>query len=96
MAHETEKVGSLAVTAGSAPSLAQEAAQLLEKIRRDKQPTKRGIMLCGQMMGEMLRLGWKRDQLDSLEILYWSLRDGNGELIKRPSLQNSISGEKSG
>lgn len=70
--------------------LAVEAAQALERIRASKNITRRGAMICGQIMAEMLRIGWKREQLDSLEILFWSVRDGNGEVIK-PSSANSDS-----
>ncbi len=61
----------------------EEASALLDKIRADKKPTRRGIMICGQIMAEMLRIGWKREQLDSLEILFWSCRDGNGEVMQQ-------------
>jgi len=63
--------------------LAQEAAELLEKIRADKKPTKRGIMLCGNALAKSLQLGWNKNQLGSLEIIWWSIHDGNGELINK-------------
>ena len=59
--------------------------QALERIRAAKKPTRRGILVCGQIMAEMLRIGWKKEQLDALEILFWSVRDGNGEVIQRSS-----------
>ena len=37
-------------------------------------------------MGEMLKLGWRKDQLDALEILFWSVRDADGRL-KMPNDQ---------
>ena len=36
-------------------------------------------------MGEMIRMGWKREQLDSLEILFWACRDRHGNVISKPS-----------
>ena len=42
-------------------------------------------MICGQVMGEMIRMGWKREQLDSLEILFWACRDRHGNVISKPS-----------
>lgn len=70
---------------GTEDLLAVEAAQALERIRASKNITRRGAMICGQIMAEMLRIGWKKEQLDSLEILFWSVRDGNGEVIKHSS-----------
>jgi hypothetical protein len=70
---------------GTGDGLAEEATQALERIRAAKKPTRRGILVCGQIMAEMLRIGWKKEQLDALEILFWSVRDGNGEVIKHSS-----------
>lgn len=64
---------------------ASDVAAALERIRAAKKPTRRGIMICGQIMAQMLQIGWKPEQLDSLEILFWSVRDGNGEVIRTPT-----------
>ena len=59
--------------------------QALERIRASKKLTRQGILVCGQIMAEMLRIGWKKEQLDALEIMFWSVRDGNGEVIRHSS-----------
>ena len=61
-----------------------EAAEALRKIRADKQPTRRGILICGEMMGKMLQLGWDKGDLDSFEILFWETRDADGRMLPRP------------
>lgn len=53
----------------------------LERIRAEKKPTQRGVIICGSFMGKMLQLGWKAEDLDALEILFWSVRDRNGRVI---------------
>lgn len=60
----------------------QEITAELEKIRALRKPSRRGILLCGEMMGKMLIMGWNKDQLDILEILFWTCRDGDGRVIK--------------
>lgn len=72
---------SLASSACSAPI--DSEAELLERIRADKKPTKRGVMLCGYAMARCLQLGWSKDALDALEIMWWSIHDGNGEIIRQ-------------
>ncbi len=54
----------------------------LDRIRAEVKPTRRGIMLCAQMMADMLKLGWKKEDLDSLEILFWKCRDRHGDVRK--------------
>ncbi len=56
--------------------------ELLEKIRTAKAPSRRGVILCGTAMAECLKLGWSRDALHSLEIIWWSCHDRNGNLIE--------------
>jgi len=83
----TEPTPTLAAVAPATPcsaALRQEAAEVLRKIRIDKQPTKRGILLCGQMMGQMLQLGWDKEDLDTFEIMFWITRDADGRLLNRP------------
>lgn len=69
---------------GSAVDVAKELA----RIRAEVQPTLRGILICGQTMGRMIQLGWHKDQLDALEILFWSVRDADGR-VKLPNKQLS-------
>jgi hypothetical protein len=69
---------------GSLAELRAEAAEVLRKIRADKQPTRRGILLCGEMMGKMLKLGWDKDDLDSFELMFWITRDADGRMLPRP------------
>jgi hypothetical protein len=73
---------------GYLAELRAEAAEVLRKIRADKQPTRRGILICGQMMGKMLHLGWDKEDLDSFEILFWATRDADGRMLPRP--ENSV------
>ena len=62
-----------------------EIAVALDRIRSEKQPTRRGVMICGQAMAQMLMLGWRTHLLDALEILFWSVRDGDGRLLSQNS-----------
>lgn len=68
------------------PTGQMEIQAALKAIRMEREPTRRGIMLCADMMGKMLKFGWPKDDLDSLEILYWMTRDGNGELLPGTSV----------
>lgn len=43
--------------------------------------THRAVRLCGEWLAECLRLGWRRDQLDALEELWWRYHDDRGNLI---------------
>lgn len=70
----------LADTTGSA-----EVKAALERIRTEKKPTRRGVIVCGTVMAQMLQIGWHSDQLDALEILFWHCRDANGEVIRTSS-----------
>ena len=65
----------------------------LQRLRAEKAPTKRGILVCGQVMGQMLQLGWRKDQLDALEILFWAVRDGDGRVLKNPPNAELCHGE---
>lgn len=42
--------------------------------------TKRGSKKCAEWLAYCLETGWKKDQLDELEKIYWKWRDKNGEL----------------
>jgi len=77
---QTTTAEPLAPLTGSADSL----SALLERVRADKKPTRRGILVCGQVMGQMLQLGWHKDQLDALELMFWLVRDADGRVIKHP------------
>ena len=65
---------------GAAPGSAADVAKELARIRSAVNPSRRGILICGQTMGQMLQLGWHKDQLDALEILFWSVRDADGQV----------------
>jgi hypothetical protein len=58
-----------------------ESKKRLEKVRNEKQPTRVGVHVCGEVMAEMLRLGWRKEDLDDLEILFWSCRDRHGNVL---------------
>lgn len=61
----------------------EQVREELDRMRAVKNPTRRGVMLCTQMLGQMLQLGWPKETMDSFEILFWATRDGNGEMLKR-------------
>lgn len=52
----------------------------LERVRREVNPTRRGQQVCAEVMAEMLKMGWQKDQLDELEILFWRCRDRHGNV----------------
>ncbi len=35
---------------------------------------------CAEWLANCLKLGWRKDQLDELEALWWKYRDENGNL----------------
>jgi len=82
----------LAPLTGSADSLSAE----LERIRAEKKPTRRGILVCGQVMGQMLQIGWHKDQLDALELMFWLVRDADGRVIKNPPNDPSSATRRTG
>lgn len=46
-------------------------------------PTPRAIKKCAEVMAEMLRIGWSKDDLPTLENLFWRVRDPRtGEVAK--------------
>jgi hypothetical protein len=63
---------------------AADVAKHLALVRAKVQPTHRGILICGKVMAEMLQFGWHKEQLDSLEILFWCVRDADGR-VKPPN-----------
>ena len=52
---------------------------------RDRQegeaPTMRAVIACGQWLAFCLSIGWRRDELDALESLWWKYHDRTGQLI---------------
>lgn len=44
--------------------------------------TMRGLRLCAKWLAYCLRVGWRRNQLDALESLWWAHHDGNGNLTQ--------------
>ena len=83
------------MTAEEKHRIQSEISAALEKVRAAKKPTQRGIVICGQIMGQMLQQGWHKDQLDSLEILFWKCRDANGDPILLPAKYLSVRGRGS-
>ncbi len=57
-----------------------DIAKELDRVRAEVKPTRRGVMVMSDVMGQMLKLGWRKDQLDALETLLWSVRDADGRL----------------
>ena len=56
------------------PVLSDELNRLREGV------TKRGSKKCAEWLAYCLETGWKKEQLDELEKIYWKWRDKNGEL----------------
>ena len=46
----------------------------------DFTPTRHGRRKCAEFLVEMKRLGWKDEDLDQLEQLFWQVRDANGNI----------------
>lgn len=57
------------------------ASDLLAHVRTEKQPTKQAVVLCGQALARCLQLGWEKDSLNDLEIIWWSCHDRHGNVI---------------
>ncbi len=70
-----------------------DVAKELARVRAEVKPTRRGVMIMADVMGQMLKLGWRKDQLDALEILFWSVRDADGRL-KTPNDPDEPRGPK--
>lgn len=63
--------------------LKKELDEQLTKIRQDRKPTNRGIMLLTSFLGSVMLQGSdlvKEDQ-DSLELLFWITHNGDGTPI---------------
>jgi hypothetical protein len=43
--------------------------------------TRRAIEECGRWLAECIRMGWRREDLDMLEGLWWKYHNHRGELI---------------
>lgn len=41
-----------------------------------------GIKKCAEWLRYCLEIGWKKEQLDALEKIWWDFHDGNGNLLK--------------
>ena len=48
-----------------------------------EQPTQRAQIVCGHWLADCVRLGWRRDDLDFLEALWWKYHDNYGRLISK-------------
>ena len=58
--------------------------KLIEKIREENiMPTSRAIKKCAVWLIFCLSIGWKKEQLDALEKLWWEFHDENGNMIVR-------------
>lgn len=49
-----------------------------------KTATVKGIKKCSQWLSYCLSIGFKKEDLDALEKLWWKHRDENGNLITKP------------
>lgn len=47
-----------------------------------ERPTQKAVIACGHWLAACLRFGWRRDDLDSLEALWWKYHDRYGRLVK--------------
>jgi hypothetical protein len=43
--------------------------------------TQRGVIACGRWLACCLQLGWRKDQLDALEAIWWQHHDEHGHLL---------------
>lgn len=60
----------------------EELATALQKIRADRKPNNRGIMLLTSFfVSNMLTTGEIRENQDSLEFLFWLSHNGDGTPI---------------
>jgi hypothetical protein len=44
-------------------------------------PTPRALMECSKAMAYFLQIGWREQDIPSLERLWWEMRDDRGMLI---------------
>jgi len=47
-------------------------------------------MKCAKWLAYCLKIGWRRDDLDRLEALWWQYHDENGGLINDGGLEVAI------
>ncbi len=45
-----------------------------------QQPTRRAVIACAEWLAFCVRIGWSKDSLDALEILWWKYHDWQGQL----------------
>lgn len=45
-----------------------------------ERPTLEGLRKCAEWLAYCLKIGWRKDQLDQLEELWWQVRNHRGEL----------------
>lgn len=50
----------------------------LNRLREGR--TQMAIMKCHEWITYCLRIGWKKEQVDGLEVIFWQHRDENGNL----------------
>lgn len=62
------------------PAISSNGVLSDELNRLRKGVTKRGSKRCAEWLAYCLETGWKKEQLDELEKVYWKWRDKNGEL----------------
>lgn len=48
---------------------------------KDRRPVQKAVIACGYWLSECLRLGWRREDLDFLEALWWKHHDDQGRLL---------------
>lgn len=46
-----------------------------------KEKTKKGIERCANWLHYCLSIGWDKKDLDGLEKIFWTYKDGNGDLL---------------
>lgn len=49
-----------------------------------RERTREAIVSCGYWLAACLRLGWRRDELEFLEALWWKYHNHRGELMSLP------------
>lgn len=49
----------------------------------ERKPTYKAAREFAQAMQYLLTIGWKKEELPFLEKLWWSIRDDNGNIVRR-------------
>jgi hypothetical protein len=54
--------------------------------------TVKAVRDCAEWLSYCLQIGWKREQLDELEALWWKYHNWHGELVSRSDVPEEAAG----